>query len=151
MIFLSHRNEVLLWWLSQNRMACWYNTMLSPCPIQSNSRICLLCINADDISGWTSSATDLSLDVGAAVSIISNQDKYYSGFVSIPVSLLMVVVVVDTTAVVGGGAAVVTTRVAGCRFLQQWYSPIPIQQTIHTGIRICRNKTPTPPMIESII
>ena len=62
----------------------------------------------------------------------------------------MVVVVVDTTAVVGG-AAVVTTRVAGRRSLQQPYSPIPIQQTIHTGIRICRNKTPTPPMIESII
>ena len=59
----------------------------------------------------------------------------------------MVVVVADTTAVVGGGAAVVTTRVAGCRFLQQPYSPIPIQQTIHTGIRICSNKAPTPAMM----
>ena len=50
--------------------------MLSPCPIQSNSRIILLGINADDISGRTSSTTrgdtDLSLDGGATVDIIYN-------------------------------------------------------------------------------
>ena len=43
---------------------------------------------------------------------------------------------VDTTAAVGGGAAVVTTRLVGRRFLLLPQIPIPIQQTIHTGIRI---------------
>ena len=46
---------------------------------------------------------------------------------------------VDTTAAVGGRAAVVTTRLVGHRFLLLPQIPIPIQQTIHTGIRIGRN------------
>ena len=47
---------------------------------------------------------------------------------------------VDTTAAVGGGgAAAVNTRLVGRRFLLLPQIPIPIQQTIHTGIRIGRN------------
>ena len=85
--------------------------MPSPCPMQSNSRICLLCINADDISGRTFSTTcgdtDLSMSTGATASIINNNDNNYYSFTSlIPVSLLMVG---TTAAVGGGGAAVVTT------------------------------------------
>ena len=84
-------------------------TMPSPCPMQSNSRICLLCINDDDISGKTTSTTcddtDLSLDTGATASIMNNKDNNYIGFISlIPVSLFMMM-----AAAVGGGGALVAT------------------------------------------
>ena len=58
---------------------------------------------------------------------------------------------VDTTAAVGGGAAVVTTRVAGRRFLLLPQIPIPIQQTIHTGIRIGRHVHTRPSMTATAI
>ena len=112
--------------------------------MQSNSRICLLCINADDISGRTSSTTcgdtDLSPDIGTTASIINNKVNKYSAWfrvTRIPISPLIVLVVLDTTTAVGGRAAVVTTRVVGRRFQQLPQIPHLIQQTAHTGIMIC--------------
>ena len=68
-------------------MVLLINTVPSPCPMQSNSRICSLSINTDDIIGRTSSTTcgdtDLSLDIGATASIINNKDNNYSGFMSL--------------------------------------------------------------------